>query len=129
MSNRVKTDTLGTCASPSAARIFGWDTDKPGVQLNQQFVLTQEHAGDFGVTDYSELFAGCRPGQFNETRRKRLGRKLVDRSVVVLAPMNGGAVKISKLTDDHAVIGKRAIWRALERMNYSLGPLTAAGRA
>jgi len=26
----------------SAARIFGWDTDKPGVQLNQQFVLTQE---------------------------------------------------------------------------------------
>jgi hypothetical protein len=24
----------------SAARIFGWDTDKPGVQLNQQFVLT-----------------------------------------------------------------------------------------
>jgi len=27
----------------SAARIFGWDNkDKPGVQLNQQFVLTQE---------------------------------------------------------------------------------------
>jgi hypothetical protein len=26
----------------SAARVFGWDTDKPGVQLNQQFVLTQE---------------------------------------------------------------------------------------
>jgi len=26
----------------SAARIFGWDSDKPGVQLNQQFVLTQE---------------------------------------------------------------------------------------
>ena len=71
----------------------------------------------------------CRPGQFNETRRRRLGRELVDRSVVVLAPMNGGAVKISKLIDDHAVIGKRAIWRALERMNYSLGPLTAAGRA
>jgi hypothetical protein len=26
----------------SAARIFGWDTDKPGVQLNQQFIITQE---------------------------------------------------------------------------------------
>ena len=27
----------------SAARIFGWDNnDKPGVQLNQQFVLTEE---------------------------------------------------------------------------------------
>jgi hypothetical protein len=27
----------------SAARIFGWDNnDKPGVQLNQQFVITQE---------------------------------------------------------------------------------------
>ena len=26
----------------SAARIFGWDTDEPGVHLNQQFVLTQE---------------------------------------------------------------------------------------
>jgi hypothetical protein len=26
----------------SAARIFGWDTGKPGVQLNQQFVISQE---------------------------------------------------------------------------------------
>jgi len=27
----------------SAARVFGWDkNDKPGVQLNQQFVITQE---------------------------------------------------------------------------------------
>jgi hypothetical protein len=26
----------------SAARIFGWASDKPGVQLNQQLVLTQE---------------------------------------------------------------------------------------
>jgi uncharacterized linocin/CFP29 family protein len=27
----------------SAARIFGWDNkDKPGVQLNQQFVISQE---------------------------------------------------------------------------------------
>ena len=26
----------------SAARIFGWDGDKPGVQLNQQFVISQE---------------------------------------------------------------------------------------
>jgi hypothetical protein len=26
----------------SAARIFGWDSDEPGVQLNQQFVISQE---------------------------------------------------------------------------------------
>lgn len=26
----------------AAARIFGWDSDKPGVQVNQQFVITQE---------------------------------------------------------------------------------------
>jgi hypothetical protein len=27
----------------SAARVFGWDNnDKPGVQLNQQFVISQE---------------------------------------------------------------------------------------
>jgi hypothetical protein len=26
----------------SAARIFGWGSDKPGVQLNQQFVISQE---------------------------------------------------------------------------------------
>jgi hypothetical protein len=26
----------------SAARIFGWDTAKPGVQLNQQFVISTE---------------------------------------------------------------------------------------
>jgi hypothetical protein len=26
----------------SAARIFGWGSDKPGFQLNQQFVISQE---------------------------------------------------------------------------------------
>jgi hypothetical protein len=26
----------------SAARIFGWNTEKPGVQLNQQFVISTE---------------------------------------------------------------------------------------
>jgi hypothetical protein len=26
----------------SAARIFGWDNNKPDVQLNQQFVISQE---------------------------------------------------------------------------------------
>jgi Putative ATPase subunit of terminase (gpP-like) len=32
---------LGDLAQ-SAARVFGWDSDKPGVQLNQQFVISQE---------------------------------------------------------------------------------------
>jgi hypothetical protein len=56
------------------------------------------------------------------------GCELVDRSVVIIAPMNGSAVKISEPIDDHAVIRERAIRRALERMNYGLGPLTAANR-
>ena len=57
------------------------------------------------------------------------GCELVDGSVVVITPMNGSAVKIAELIDDHAVIRERAIGRALERMNYGLGPLTAANRA
>jgi hypothetical protein len=54
------------------------------------------------------------------------GRELVDGSIIVNAPMNGRAVKVSEPIDDHPVIGKRAVWGALEAMNYSLGPLTAA---
>lgn len=56
------------------------------------------------------------------------GCELVDGSVVIIAPMNGSAVKISEPIHDHAVIRERAIRRALERMNYGLGPLTAANR-
>ena len=59
-------------------------------------------------------------------RAAHSGSELVDGSVVVIAPMNGGAVKVSEPIDDHPVIGKRAIWRALEEMNYSLGPQAAA---
>jgi hypothetical protein len=54
------------------------------------------------------------------------GRELVDGPVVVIAPMNGRAVKVSQPIDDQPVIGKRAIWGALEEMNYSFGPLAAA---
>ncbi len=53
-------------------------------------------------------------------------REFVDRSVVVIAAMNCGTVKVSKPINNHAIIRKRAIWRALEGMNDSLGPLTAA---
>ena len=56
------------------------------------------------------------------------GRELVDGSVVIIAPVNGGSVEITKPINDHSVIGKRAIRRALEGMNYSLDPLTAANR-
>src|SRR6266496_4599068 len=55
-------------------------------------------------------------------------RELVHAAVVVLASVNRGAVKVSKTIDDHSVIGKGTIWRPLERMNYSLNPLTAANR-
>ena len=36
-------DQLDSARRQSAARVFGWDNnDKPGVQLNQQFVISQE---------------------------------------------------------------------------------------
>jgi hypothetical protein len=45
--SRDRTAQLRDLAA-SAARIFGWDSDKPGVQLNQQFVLTQEQIDRIG---------------------------------------------------------------------------------
>jgi Putative ATPase subunit of terminase (gpP-like) len=43
----------------SAARLFGWDSDKPGVQLNQQFVISQEQLEQIrqlrGVPEPEEL--------------------------------------------------------------------------
>ena len=58
-----------------------------------------------------------------------LRRKLVDATVVVRTAVHSGAVKISESIDDHAVVGKATIWRALERMNNTLSPLPAANRS
>ena len=54
-----------------------------------------------------------------------LRRKLVDATVVVRAAVHSGSVEVSESIDDHAVVGKATIWRALERMNNTLGPLPA----
>jgi hypothetical protein len=46
----------------SAARIFGWDNkDKPGVQLNQQFVISQEQ-----LEEIRQLRGVPEPEQFQE---------------------------------------------------------------
>ena len=58
-----------------------------------------------------------------------LRRKLVDAAVVVFAAVNRGAVEISESIDDHPIVGKATIWRALERMNNTLSPLPAANRS
>ena len=58
-----------------------------------------------------------------------LRRKLVDATVVVRAAVHSGPVEVSKSIDDHAVVGKATIWRALERMNNTLSPLPAANRS
>ena len=58
-----------------------------------------------------------------------LRRKLVDGTVVVLAAMHSGAVEVSESIDDHPVVGKATIWRARERMNNTLSPLSAANRS
>jgi uncharacterized linocin/CFP29 family protein len=48
----------------SAARIFGWDkTDKPGVQLNQQFVISQEQ-----LEQIRQLRAVPEPEQLQERK-------------------------------------------------------------
>jgi hypothetical protein len=55
-------------------------------------------------------------------------RELVDATVVVCR-RERGAVEVSESIDDHAVVGKATIWRALERMNNTLSPLPAANRS
>lgn len=54
------------------------------------------------------------------------GDELVNAAVVGVAAMNSGAVKVSKPIDDPAVVKKTPVWRALEGVNDTLSPLTAA---
>ena len=58
-----------------------------------------------------------------------LRRKLVDATVVVRAAVHSRAVEVSESINDHAVVRKATIWRALERMNNTLSPLPAANRS
>jgi hypothetical protein len=55
-------------------------------------------------------------------------RELVNATVVVRAAVHSGTVEVSESIDDHAIVGKATIWRALERMNDTLSPLPAANR-
>jgi len=54
-----------------------------------------------------------------------LRRKLVDAAVIGRAAVNRRAVEIAESIDDHAVVGEATIWRARERMNDTLSPLSA----
>jgi len=47
----------------SAARIFGWDSDKPGVQLNQQFCISQEQ-----LEEIRQLRVVPEPEQLQESK-------------------------------------------------------------
>jgi hypothetical protein len=51
----------------SAARIFGWDSDKPGVQLNQQFCISQEQ-----LEQIRQLRAVPEPEQLQERKNDEL---------------------------------------------------------
>jgi uncharacterized linocin/CFP29 family protein len=52
----------------SAARIFGWDkSNKPGVQLNQQFVISQEQ-----LEQIRQLRAVPEPEQLQERKNNEL---------------------------------------------------------
>src|SRR5207248_11059177 len=66
---------------------------------------------------------------FLSSSRTYSGREVVDRSVAVVAPVDGGAVKVSEPVNDHTVIGESAVRRTFERMNYRFDPLTVARRA
>ena len=50
----------------SAARIFGWDSDKPGVQLNQQFVISQEQ-----LEQIRQLRGVLEPEQLEERKNNK----------------------------------------------------------
>ena len=69
--------------------------------------------------DYADVVVCSFPGSSR--------RELVDATVVVIAAVNRGTIEVSKRIDNHAVIGKTAIGRTLESVNYSFGPLTATG--
>jgi hypothetical protein len=51
----------------SAARIFGWNTDQPGVQLNQQFVITTEQ-----LEQIRQLRGVPEPEQLQERKNNEL---------------------------------------------------------
>jgi hypothetical protein len=52
----------------SAARIFGWDSNgKPGVQLNQQFVISQEQ-----LEQIRQLRGVPEPEQLQERKNNEL---------------------------------------------------------
>jgi len=50
----------------SEARIFGWDSDKPGVQLNQQFVISQEQ-----LEQIRQLRGVLEPEQLEERKNNK----------------------------------------------------------
>jgi hypothetical protein len=50
----------------SAARIFGWDSDKPGVQLNQQFCISQAQ-----LEQIRQLRGGSRTGGYSRLAAQR----------------------------------------------------------
>jgi hypothetical protein len=76
-----------------------------------------------------QLTGACRLLFCCVLRCAALKRKLVDATVVVRAAVHSGAVEISESIDDHPVVGKATIWRALEQMNNTLNPLSAANRS
>jgi hypothetical protein len=51
----------------SAARIFGWESDKPGVQLNQQIVISAEQ-----LEQIRQLRAVPEPEQLQEKKNNEL---------------------------------------------------------
>ena len=76
-----------------------------------------------------QLTGACRLLFCCVLRCAALRRKLVDGTVVVRAAVHSGAVEVSESIDDHPVVGKATIWRARERMNNTLSPLSAANRS
>lgn len=54
-------------------------------------------------------------------RDVNLRRELVNRAVVVIAPMGGGAVEATG-SINHAAIGESRVGRTLEKMRQALNP-------
>ena len=80
------------------------------------------------ITAMQQLLGVCRLLFCCVPRCAASRRELVDATVVVRAAVHSGAVEVSESIDDHPVVGKPTIWRARERMNDALDPLSTANR-
>ena len=96
-----------------------------GVATNWIFARVACFIGAWPAPSLKQLRCSQAPSNLRYARS--LGRKLVNRTVPVIATVNGCAVKGSDAVTDHASIGKSPVRRALEAMSQYSRSMSRAG--